>query len=213
MELPIHSSVNNRKEVSSIKVADSIFGSEFKEGLVHQVITAYLAGGRAGTKAQKTRREVSGGGIKPWRQKGTGRARVGSIRSPLWRTGGVTFAAKPRDFSQKVNRKMYRLAMASIFSELIRQKRLTVVDVLKLNEPKTRELKELLKKFNIKNTLIIIDGDNRDVNLASRNIVGVSVYNVFHIDPVNLVAAENVLITVDAIKKLGERFSWAKKDC
>ncbi|CAN7948702.1 unnamed protein product [Ixodes hexagonus] len=205
MELPVHSF--NKKEVSKVIVADSTFSSEFKEGLVHQVITAYLAGGRAGTKAQKTRREVSGGGTKLWRQKGTGRARVGSIRSPLWRAGGVAFAAKPRDFSQKVNRKMYRSAMASILSELVRQKRLAVVDALKLNEPKTRELKESLKKLNIENTLIIINGDDRNINLASRNMVGVSVYDALHVDPVSLVSAENVLITVDAMKKLEERLS------
>lgn len=209
MELPVHS-VN--KQINKVNVADSIFSSEFKEGLVHQVITAYLAGGRAGTKAQKTRREASGGGTKPWRQKGTGHARAGSIRSPLWRAGGVAFAAKPRDFSQKVNRKMYRSAMASILSELVRQKRLTVVDVLQLNEPKTRELKELLKKFNIENILIIIHGDDRNIDLASRNMVGVSVYNALHVNPVSLVAAENVLITVDAMKKLEERLSWVKKD-
>lgn len=212
MELPVHSLVD-KKEISKANVADSMFNSKFKEGLIHQVITAYLAGGRAGTKAQKTRCEVNGSGTKPWRQKGTGRARAGSIRSPLWRTGGVTFAAKSRDFLQKVNRKMYRLAMASIFSELIRQKRLTVVDVLKLNKPKTRELKELLKEFNIENnTLIIINGDDRDVNLASRNMVGISVYDALHVDPVSLVTVKNVLITVDAMKKLEERLSWVKKD-
>ena len=205
MELPVHSF--SKKEVSKVIVADGTFGSKFKEGLVHQVITAYLAKGRAGTKAQKTRREVSGGGTKPWRQKGSGRARVGSIRSPLWRAGGVAFAAKPRDFSQKVNRKMYRSAVASILSELVRQKRLTVVDALKLNEPKTRELKELLKKLNIENVLIVINGDDRNTNLASRNIVGVSVCDSLHVDPVSLVAAENVLITVDAMKKLEERLS------
>ncbi|MFW0072521.1 MAG: 50S ribosomal protein L4 [Coxiella-like endosymbiont] len=211
MELPVHSV--DTKVRSKVDVSDSTFGAQFKEGLVHQVITAYLAGGRAGTKAQKTRREVNGGGVKPWRQKGTGRARVGSIRSPLWRTGGVTFAAKPRDFSQKVNRKMYRSAMVCILSELVRQKRLTVIDALKLNEPKTRELKELLKRFDVKNTLIIINGDNRNVNLASRNMVGVSVYDVLRVNPVSLVAAKNVFITVDGMKKLEERLSWVKKDC
>ena len=212
MELSVVNLVHS-DGISKVNVADNTFSSQFKEGLVHQVITAYLAGGRAGTKAQKTRREVSGGGTKPWRQKGTGRARVGSIRSPLWRTGGVAFAAKPRNFSQKVNRKMYRSAMTSILSELVRQKRLTVVDTLKLNEPKTRELKELLKQFNIENMLIIINGDDRNVNLASRNMVGVSVYDALHVDPISLMVAENVLITVDGMKKLEERLSWVKKDC
>ncbi|ABX77580.1 ribosomal protein L4 [Coxiella burnetii RSA 331] len=205
MELPVNSF--DKKEASTLTVADSAFGSEYKEGLVHQVVNAYLAGGRAGTKAQKTRREVSGGGAKPWRQKGTGRARAGSSRSPLWRSGGVAFAAKPRDFTQKVNRKMYRSAMASILSELIRREQLVVVDSLKLNEPKTRELKESLKKLNLGNVLIIIDGDDRNINLASRNMVGVSVCDALHVDPVSLVAAENIVVTVDAVKRLEERLS------
>ncbi|ABS76582.2 50S ribosomal protein L4 [Coxiella burnetii] len=205
MELPVNSF--DKKEASTLTVADSAFGSEYKEGLVHQVVNAYLAGGRAGTKAQKTRREVSGSGAKPWRQKGTGRARAGSSRSPLWRSGGVAFAAKPRDFTQKVNRKMYRSAMASILSELIRREQLVVVDSLKLNEPKTRELKESLKKLNLGNVLIIIDGDDRNINLASRNMVGVSVCDALHVDPVSLVAAENIVVTVDAVKRLEERLS------
>lgn len=205
MELPVNSF--DKKEASTLTVADSAFGSEYKEGLVHQVVNAYLAGGRAGTKAQKTRREVSGGGAKPWRQKGTGRARAGSSRSPLWRSGGVAFAAKPRDFTQKVNRKMYHSAMASILSELIRREQLVVVDSLKLNEPKTRELKESLKKLNLGNVLIIIDGDDRNINLASRNMVGVSVCDALHVDPVSLVAAENIVVTVDAVKRLEERLS------
>lgn len=205
MELPVNSF--DKKEASTLTVADSAFGSEYKEGLVHQVVNAYLAGGRAGTKAQKTRREVSGGGAKPWRQKGTGCARAGSSRSPLWRSGGVAFAAKPRDFTQKVNRKMYRSAMASILSELIRREQLVVVDSLKLNEPKTRELKESLKKLNLGNVLIIIDGDDRNINLASRNMVGVSLCDALHVDPVSLVAAENIVVTVDAVKRLEKRLS------
>ncbi len=205
MELPVNSF--DKKKVSMLTVADSAFGSEYKEALVHQVVNAYLAGGRAGTKAQKTRREVSGGGAKPWRQKGTGRARAGSSRSSLWRSGGVAFAAKPRDFTQKVNRKMYRSAIASILSELIRREQLVVVDSLKLNEPKTRELKESLKRLNLQNVLIIIDGDDRNINLASRNMVGVSVCGALHLDPVSLVAAENIVVTVDAIKRLEERLS------
>ncbi|MBW5802550.1 50S ribosomal protein L4 [Coxiella endosymbiont of Ornithodoros amblus] len=205
MELPVNSF--DKKKASTLTVADSAFGSEYKEALVHQVVNAYLAGGRAGTKAQKTRREVSGGGAKPWRQKGTGRSRAGSSRSSLWRSGGVAFAAKPRDFTQKVNRKMYRSAMASILSELIRREQLVVVDSLKLNEPKTRELKESLKRLNLQNVLIIIDGDDRNINLASRNMVGVSVCDALHLDPVSLVAAENIVVSVDAIKRLEERLS------
>lgn len=205
MELPVNSF--DKKEESTLTVADRAFGSEYKEGLVHQVVNAYLACGRAGTKAQKTRREVSGGGAKPWRQKGTGRARAGSSRSPLWRSGGVAFAAKPHNFTQKVNRKMYRTAMASILSELIRREQLLVVDSLKLNEPKTRELKESLKKLNLENVLIIIDGNDRNIDLASRNIVGISVCDALRVDPVSLVAAENIVATVDAVKRLEERLS------
>ena len=205
MELAVHSF--DKKELSKVAVADATFGVEFKKGLVYQVVTAYLAGMRAGTRAQKTRSEVSGGGVKPWRQKGTGRARAGSIRSPLWRSAGVTFAARPRrDFSQKVNRKMYHQAMISILSELVRQERLTVVENLKLKEPKTRELKELLMDLHMEKALIILDGDNSDIKLASRNMVNVTTSGAMQVDPVSLVAAEKVLITVDALKKLEERF-------
>ncbi|WP_304985988.1 50S ribosomal protein L4 [Coxiella-like endosymbiont] len=205
MELSVHSF--DKKELSKIAVADTAFGKEFKEGLVHQVVTAYLAGARAGTKTQKPRSGVRGGGTKPWRQKGTGRARAGSIRSPLWRGGGVTFAAKPRDFSQKVNRKMYHRAMVSIFSELIRKKRLTVVENLKLKEAKTQELKGLLAGLNIEKALIILDGQDRNIELASRNMIDITTSDAMQVDPVSLVAAENVLITVDALKKLEERLS------
>ncbi|MBT8506238.1 50S ribosomal protein L4 [Coxiella-like endosymbiont of Rhipicephalus sanguineus] len=205
MELAVHSF--DKKELSKIVVADTAFGEKFKEGLVHQVVTAYLADARAGSKAQKPRSGVRGGGTKPWRQKGTGRARAGSIRSPLWRCGGVTFAAKPRDFSQKVNRKMYHRAMVSILSELIRKKRLTVIENFKLEEPKTRELKGLLVGLNIEKALIILDGQDRNIELASRNMIDVTTSNAMQVDPVSLVAAENVLITVDALKKLEERLS------
>lgn len=196
-----------KKELSKIVVADTTFKEEFKEGLVHQVVTAYLAGGRSGTKAQKLRSKVRGGGTKPWRQKGTGRARAGSIRSPLWRGGGVTFAAKPRDFSQKVNRKMYHRAMVSIFSELIRKERFIVVENLKLQEPKTRELKRLLAVLNIEKALIILNGQDRNIELASRNMINVTTSDAIQVDPVSLIAAENVLITVDALQKLEERLS------
>lgn len=212
MELDIN--LFEKNETSKIIVSEKAFSSKFKEDLVRQVVNAYLSGGRAGTKSQKTRREISGGGIKPWRQKGTGRARAGSNRSPLWRSGGVTFAARPRNFSQKVNRKMYRNAIASILSELIRQKRLTVVSKLKLNEPKTRELRKLLKKLNLKevavnrtNILIIIDGYDRNIDLASRNMVGIFVCNALRIDPVSLIASEHVVVTTDGLAKLEERLS------
>lgn len=205
MELVVHSL--NKEDLGKITVTSAIFGAEFKEGLVCQVVTAYLAGARAGTKAQKTRSEVSGGGSKPWRQKGTGRARVGSIRSPLWRGGGVIFAAKPRDFSQKVNRKMYRWAMVSIFSELIRQERLIVVKILKLKEPKTRELKKLLVELNVAQALIVLDRNDRNIELASRNMINVTTSDAIRVDPVSLVATESVLVTVDALKKLEERLS------
>lgn len=170
-------------------------------------MTAYLAGGRAGTKAQKTRSDVSGGGTKPWRQKGTGRARAGTIRSPLWRSGGVTFAARPRDYSQKVNKKMYQRALASILSELVRQDRLIIIDDLKLKAPKTQELVKALQKLKIEKGLIILDNEDRNINLASRNIPHVDVCDAVRVDPVSLVAAEKVVITVAAIKKLEERLS------
>ncbi|AKQ33916.1 50S ribosomal protein L4 [Candidatus Coxiella mudrowiae] len=205
MELAVHSF--DKKELRKIAVADTAFGEEFKEGLVHQVVIAYLANARAGSKAQKPRSGVRGGGTKPWRQKGTGRARAGSIRSPLWRCGGVTFAATPRDFSQKVNRKMYHRAMVSILSELIRGKRLTVIENLKLKEPKTRELKGLLVGLNIEKALIILDGQDRNIELASRNMIDVTTSDSMRVNPISLVAAENVLITVDALKKLEERLS------
>lgn len=188
-----------------IKVSDKTFGCEFKEGLVHQVVTAYLAGGRAGTKAQKTRSDVRGGGAKPWRQKGTGRARAGTIRSPIWRSGGVAFAAKPRDYSQKVNKKMYRCALASILSELVRQNRMIVVDNLKLKMPKTQELVKVLQKLKVEKGLIIIDNDDLNINLAARNTPHLKVCDAGRVDPVNLVAAEKIVITVAAIKKLEER--------
>jgi len=200
MELQVHG-----KE--KIKVSDKTFASEFKEGLVHQVVTAYLAGGRAGTKAQKTRSDVRGGGAKPWRQKGTGRARAGTIRSPIWRSGGVTFAAKPRDYSQKVNKKMYQRALSSILSELVRQNRLLIVDDLKLEAPKTQELVKALKKLKLEKALIITDGDDRNISLAARNIPYVDTCDSLRVDPVSLVAAEKVIITVAAIKKLEERLS------
>jgi large subunit ribosomal protein L4 len=189
---------------NEIKVSDATFGRDFSEALVHQVVTAYLAGARSGSKAQKNRAAVSGGGKKPWRQKGTGRARAGTIRSPLWRGGGVTFAAQPRDHSQKVNRKMYRGALQTILSELVRQDRLLVVDTLDVAEPRTRVLQDVLAKLGAKQCLIIAGEVGENLFLASRNLPGVNVVDVSGIDPVSLVSAEKVVMTVDAVEKVQE---------
>ncbi|NKI33751.1 50S ribosomal protein L4 [Wenzhouxiangella sp. XN79A] len=189
---------------SKITVEDTVFDRPFSEALVHQVVTAYLAGARAGTKAQKNRSAVSGGGRKPWRQKGTGNARAGTIRSPLWRSGGVTFAAQPRDHSQKVNRKMYRGAIKAILSELVRQERLVVVDSLGIAEPKTRVLAEKLQSLGLDKSLIVDAELDTNLFLASRNIPGVFVVTVDQIDPVSLVAADKVVVTTAAITKIQE---------
>jgi large subunit ribosomal protein L4 len=189
---------------NAIKVSESTFGRDFSEALVHQVVTAYLAGGRAGTKAQKTRSDVRGGGRKPWRQKGTGRARAGTIRSPLWRGGGRTFAARPQDHSQKVNRKMYRGALQAILSELVRQDRLIVLDTFDLSSPKTSEVLAKLADLGFEKGLIITAEVNGDVFLATRNVPGVYVLDVAGMDPVSLVAADKVIMTVDAVKKVEE---------
>ena len=189
---------------SAIKVSDATFGRDFSEALVHQVVTAYLAGGRAGTKAQKTRSDVSGGGKRPWRQKGTGRARAGTIRGPLWRGGGQTFAARPQDHSQKVNRKMYRGALQTILSELVRQDRLVVLDSFELSAPKTSELLKKLAELDFKKGLIVTSEVEGNLFLASRNIPGVHVLDVAGLDPVSLVAADKVIMTVDAVKKIEE---------
>ena len=187
-----------------IKVSDATFGREFSEALVHQVVTAYLAGARAGTSAQKNRSAVSGGGKKPWKQKGTGRARAGTIRSPLWRGGGKTFAAVPRDHSQKVNRKMYRGAMQAILSELVRQERLVVVDAFEVAEPKTRALVAQLAALGLGKCLVVTAEVDDNLYLASRNVPGVHAIDVAAIDPVSLVGADKVVMTVDAVKKIEE---------
>ncbi|WP_111498312.1 MULTISPECIES: 50S ribosomal protein L4 [Marinobacter] len=187
-----------------VSVSDAAFAKDFNESLVHQVVTAYLAGGRQGTRAQKTRSEVSGGGKKPWRQKGTGRARAGTIRSPIWRTGGVTFAAKPQDHAQKVNRKMYRAALRSIFSELVRQERLVIVDDVTVESPKTKAFSAKLKDLGVSNALILAETVEQNLHLASRNIPHVDVRDVAGLDPVSLVAHENVVVTVPALKKIEE---------
>ena len=180
------------------------FGREFNEALVHQVVVSYMAGARAGTRAQKTRSDVSGGGAKPWRQKGTGRARAGTIRSPIWRTGGVTFAARPQDHSQKVNRKMYRGAVRSILSELVRQERLIVVESFGIEAPKTKLLVAKLKELELKDVLIVTEEVDENLFLSSRNLYKVDVRDVAGIDPVSLIAFDKVLITAAAVKQLEE---------
>jgi len=199
MDLAITGSAN-----ASVSVSDAAFGREYNESLVHQVVTAYMAGARQGTRAQKTRSEVSGGGKKPWRQKGTGRARAGTIRSPIWRSGGVTFAAKPQDYTQKVNRKMYRAAIQVILSELVRQERLVVVEEFSVSAPKTKEMLAKLSGLSLDNVLVVSDELEENVYLAARNLPKVDVRDVQGIDPVSLVAHEKVLVTVPALKKIEE---------
>ena len=188
----------------TVTVSEVAFAKEFNEPLVHQVVTAYMAGARQGSKAQKNRSEVSGGGKKPWRQKGTGRARAGTIRSPIWRSGGVTLAATPRDYSQKVNRKMYRGAMRCILSELVRQDRLVVVEGFDLESPKTKLMAARLKELNAEGALVVAGEVSENVYLASRNLPKVAVCDVQAVDPVSLIAHEKVVVTVDALKKLEE---------
>jgi 50S ribosomal protein L4, bacterial/organelle len=189
---------------TTIQVSDATFGREFNEAVVHQVVTGCLASARRGTRAQKTRSEVRGGGVKPWRQKGTGRARVGTIRSPLWRGGGVTFAARPGNYKQKINRKMYRAAMQCILSELARQERLIVVETLDVDTPKTRRLVEKLHQFDLINGLLVHDSPSDSLQLAARNLPTVSVTKATSLDPVSLVRSEKVLITVPAIRQIEE---------
>jgi large subunit ribosomal protein L4 len=191
-------------EAGTVSVSDLAFAREFNEDLVHQVVTAYLAGARQGTRAQKTRSEVAGGGKKPWRQKGTGRARAGTIRSPIWRSGGVTFAAKPQDHSQKVNRKMYRAALRSIMSELARQDRLVVVESVDVEAPKTKLLAKQLGEYGIDNVLIVTSEVGENLYLAARNLHKVDVRDVDGVDPVSLIAYDKVMVTVDAVKKFEE---------
>jgi large subunit ribosomal protein L4 len=192
------------KAAGTVAVSEANFAREYNEALVLQVVTAFLSGARQGTRAQKTRSEVAGGGKKPWRQKGTGRARAGTIRSPIWRSGGVTFAAKPQDHSHKVNRKMYRAAMRSILSELARSDRLVVIEALDVEQPKTKLLVEALKTYGVDNVLIVADSVDKNLYLASRNLHKVDVRDVEGVDPVSLIAFEKVMITVDAIKKFEE---------
>lgn len=205
MELSVISAKGDAK--GTLQVSDSAFGCDFNEALIHQVVTAYLAGARAGTRAHKSRSDVRGGGRKPWKQKGSGRARAGTIRSPLWRGGGKTFAARTQDYSQKINKKMYRGALQSILSELVRQGRIAVVDSLVLDAPKTRELADRLTALGATRALIVTDALDRNLALASRNLPNVDVIEAREIDPVRLVRFEKVLVTAAAVKQLEERFA------
>ena len=192
----------------SVQVSDDTFAADFRESLVHQVVTACLSGARSGNAQQKTRSQVSGGGAKPFRQKGTGRARAGTIRSPLWRGGGTTFASTPRDYSQKINRKMYRGAMRSILSELVRQERLVAVDTFGVSEPKTRELLGKLQELGLENSALIVTAEPDDnLYLAARNLPKVAVCDAASADPVSLVGFDKVLMTKDALKQIEERLA------
>ncbi len=189
---------------SALEVSETTFGRDFNEALVHQVVVAYAANARQGTRAQKTRAEVIGSGKKPWRQKGTGRARAGTVKGPIWRGGGVTFAAKTQDHSQKVNKKMYRGALKSIFSELVRQDRLVVVESFSVTAPKTKELKAKLAEMNLEDVLIVTPEIDENLFLAARNLYKVDVRDVAGIDPVSLIAFNKVLVTADAVKQIEE---------
>ena len=189
---------------NAVQVSDVTFGTEFNETLVHQAVVAFMAGARQGTRAQKTRSEVSGGGRKPWRQKGSGRARAGTIRSPLWRGGGKSFAAKPQNHAQKLNKKMYRAALRSILSELVRQERLVVVAQLAVESPKTKLMVARLNELNAQGALIVADEVDQNIYLAARNIPYVDVRDVQGVDPVSLIAHDKVVMTVAAVKKFEE---------
>ncbi len=199
--------LQNDAAAGSIEVSEKTFGRDFNEALVHQVVTAYMAAARAGTKRQKSKAEVRGGGRKPHNQKGGGRARAGSIRSPIWVGGGRAFAARPRDYTQKVNRKMYRGAISVLLSELARLERLTVVESLQLDAPKTRLLAAKLQELNLDNVLIVVEAYDEKLELASRNLIGVSVLPVSAVDPVSLIRHERVLATVGAIRMLEEHLA------
>jgi large subunit ribosomal protein L4 len=199
--------LNTQDTAGTVEVTETVFGQSFNETLVHQLVTRYMAGARAGTKAQKTRSDVSGGGAKPWRQKGTGRARSGTTRSPIWRTGGVTFAARPRNYEQKLNKKMFRVGIRSILSELLRQDRLVVSSDIIPTTIKTKELNAKLKLIDAKRILIIVDSVDANLALASRNIPYVEVIEAANLSPVSLVAADKVIATPSALKQLEERLA------
>ena len=189
---------------TGIEVSDKVFGASFNEPLIHQVVTAYLAGGRQGTRGQKNRSAVSGGGAKPWRQKGTGNARAGTSRSPIWRGGGKTFPARTQDFSQKVNKKMHKAALCSILSELARQDRLIAIDSISVDAPKTKALVEKLNKLNASDVLILTVDADKNLALSARNMKAVDVNTVNGVDPVSLVRHEKVILTTDAAKRFEE---------
>ena len=189
----------------SVEFGDAIFGARYNEPLVHQVVTAYLAGQRAGTKAQKRRSDVSGGGAKPWRQKGTGRARAGTSRGPLWVGGGRAFAARPRNFEQKVNRKMYRAAMRSVLSELLRQERLLLVEELSVEAPKTKEIRGKLAGLGVESGLIVVEAFDENLWLATRNLPNVFCLNAAELDPLSLVGSDKVVMTAAAARLIEER--------
>jgi len=203
MELKL-TTATGKASTKSIEVSDANFSREFNEALVHQAVTGYLAGARSGTRAQKTRSDVRGGGKKPWKQKGTGRARSGTIRSPIWRSGGVTFAARPKDWSQKLNRKMYRAAIQSILSELVRTERLVVVDSFAVDAPKTKDMVERLGKLGTSNVMIVTEDMSDNLFLSTRNLHQVGVCDANNIDPVSLIRFEKVIMTADAVKKIEE---------
>ena len=200
MKIELLSSTKNQ----DINISENAFSKDFNEALVHQAVVSFLAGSRQGTSKQKTRSEVRGGGKKPYRQKGTGRARAGTIRSPLWRGGGIAFAATPRDYSKKINKKMYRAAIRSIFSELLRQGRLVAIEKPVLEKPKTKEIANFLKEFSLSKVLIITDELDVNLYLSSRNIPNVDIITVREINPVNLLKAQKVAVTADAFKKIEE---------
>jgi large subunit ribosomal protein L4 len=204
MELNIATPEGSKGTVS---VSELTFGKEYNQDLVHQAVVAYMAGARQGTKAQKNRAAVSGGGKKPWRQKGTGRARAGTIRSPLWRSGGVTFAAQPRNFEQKLNKKMYRAAMRCILSELNRQDRLIIVESFDIDTPKTKVLVQKLEQWSLSEVLIVSEDVAENLYLAARNLHKVDVRDVQALDPVSLIRFEKVVVTVSALKKIEEAFA------
>lgn len=201
MDLQLH----NSKE--TITVSDAVFGLEYKESLIHQLVTAYMAAGRAGTVAQKNRSAVRGGGAKPWNQKGSGRARAGTSRGPLWRSGGVTFAAQPRDYTQKLNKKMYRAGMRSMLSELNRQQRLIIVDDIAVDTPKTKQMSAKLADLGVSKTLIITETGDEKLYLSARNLPHVEITDVAGMNPVNLVRYDHVVVTVGAVRAIEENLS------
>ncbi len=204
MQVP---ALSEKDSAGNVEVTEAIFGQAFNETLVHQLVVRHLAGARAGTKAQKTRSDVSGGGSKPWRQKGTGRARSGTTRSPVWRTGGVTFAARPRNYEQKLNKKMFRVGIRSILSELLRQDRLVVSSDILPSSPKTKELNARIKDIDAKRILIVVESVDANLALASRNIPYVEVIEAINLSPVLLVSADKVIATPGALKQIEERLA------